>query len=112
MTRWFLVAALLLVPARAGAHTTDVKQIIREIWPDHLEEAAIRVAWCESRHKPTAANRFGYRGLFQMGKKEWRRYGEGGDVFDPWDNAEGALRLYEDRRWQPWTCARMLGFSS
>ena len=95
------VTAPVTVEARGRP---DVEAIIRDVWPDHVEDAAIRVAWCESRHIPTARNRWGFRGLFQMGPREWRRYGHGGNIYNPRDNAAGALRLYQARRWQPWVC--------
>lgn len=101
----------LVVPATpAEAYSTaDVKAIIRDVFPDAHEDAAIRVARCESQFKPTARNRWHYSGVFQMGRREWRAYGRGGNVFNPRDNAEAALRLFRARGWQPWSCARIVG---
>jgi hypothetical protein len=38
-----------------------------------------------------------YKGLFQIGKEEWRRYGEG-DIYDAHDNAMAAARMLADHR--------------
>jgi hypothetical protein len=38
-----------------------------------------------------------YKGLFQIGKDEWRRYGEG-DIYNARDNAMAAARMLADHR--------------
>ncbi|MBU6202098.1 MAG: LysM domain-containing protein, partial [Acidobacteria bacterium] len=56
------------VPAPAPASAQAVIQIIREEWPDHLEEKALQIAWRESNYKPRVVG--GTRnccwGLFQI----------------------------------------------
>lgn len=38
-----------------------------------------------------------YKGLFQIGKEEWKRYGEG-DIYNPRDNAMAAARMLKDHQ--------------
>lgn len=109
--RHVLVAVLMSLglAGPAQASNESVKQIIRDVWPDHLEDQAIAVARCESTLKPSAHRRGSqYKGLFQMGRREWAKYGAGGNPYDPWANAAAALRLHDDRGWRPWTCRRVL----
>lgn len=63
-------------------------------------EAAINVAWCESRLNHRASNGQ-YLGLFQMGAAERARYGHGRTVLA---QARAAQRYYRDAGWRPWTC--------
>lgn len=37
-----------------------------------------------------------YRGLYQLGPDEWKRYGGGADIFDPAANADAAARKLND----------------
>ena len=78
---------------------------IADTWPDQLQRQALDVAWCESRGDATAKNRYGFKGLFQMGAREFRKYGSGNDIFDAHDNAAAAFRYYVDAGgWRPWEC--------
>lgn len=86
-----------------GASPT-LEQAIALTWPDALHAQALNVGWCESRGKPTATNGR-YRGLFQIGPREWAKYGDGNNIFDPVDNAAAAFRYYTDAGWKPWECA-------
>ena len=61
-------------PATTEAPTTvppappapaEIEQIIRDVWPDDLEEQALRIAWRESSYNPRAQN-FCCSGLFQI----------------------------------------------
>jgi hypothetical protein len=63
---------------------------------------ALEVAWCESRFRTSARNGE-YRGLFQLGAWERRRYGEGSD---PWSQARAARSYFvaSGRDWSPWSC--------
>lgn len=73
--------------------------IIRAVF--HNEpDAAISVAWCESRLDVNARNGE-YRGLFQMGARERARYGHGRTVLA---QARAARRYYDHRGWTPWAC--------
>lgn len=38
-----------------------------------------------------------YKGLFQLNADEWRRYGDGGDIYDPEANARAAVRSLQDK---------------
>lgn len=81
---------------------TGCEQAIRATWPSVLVDSALSVSFCESSWNPAASNGTHF-GCFQIGSYEWATYGDG-DVFDPWANSVGALRLYEKRGWQPWVC--------
>ena len=80
----------------------QLEEWIVATWPVELVDEVINVAWCESRGKPTARNGQ-YRGILQMGRNEWKKYGRG-DIFNPIDNLKAGYRLYLDRGWQPWEC--------
>ena len=72
-------------------------------WPDTLERQALNVAWCESKGSAHARNGQ-YRGHFQMGRNEWKRFGNG-DPYNPVDNAAAAYRYYAYAgSWRPWEC--------
>ena len=43
----------------------EIEQIIRDVWPDDLEEQALRIAWRESNYNPRAQN-YCCSGLFQI----------------------------------------------
>lgn len=91
----------VVTPYPGGSHYLEA--VIADTWPEGLRRQALDVAWCESRGKPTARNGQ-YRGLFQIGRSEWKTIGEGGDVHDGWDNSAGAFRLFVQRGWRPWEC--------
>jgi hypothetical protein len=63
---------------------------------------ALRVARCESGLRPRAQNGQ-YRGLFQMGSSERRRFGHGASAFE---QATAAHRYFvlSGRDWSPWSC--------
>ena len=72
-------------------------------WPDGLEHQALNVAWCESKGSAHARNGQ-YRGHFQIGRSEWKRFGSG-DPYDAIDNAAAAFRYYSYAgSWRPWEC--------
>jgi LysM repeat protein len=90
--------------------STDVETIIRSVWPDHLEEKALTIAWRESRYVPTAYNGHCCYGLFQMYysvHRSWlTAYGvnQASDLYDPWKNARAAYALYQRAGgWSPWS---------
>ena len=106
------------VPATTAAPTTtvptrkystdEVKQIIRDVWPDDLEEWALEIAFRESSYQPTAKN-FCCYGLFQINwssHKNWLDdFGvtSASQLFDPAVNAQMALALYNrSGGWGPW----------
>lgn len=87
----------------------EVKQIIRDVWPDDLEERALEIAFRESRYVPTAQN-FCCYGIFQIYwnvHKSWLAdIGITSDqqLFDPETNARAAYALYQRAGgWGPWS---------
>ena len=111
-----------VTPTTAKAPTTTVKKaapaktytraqveaIIREIWPDELEDEAVRIATRESNLIPTAQN-FCCTGLFQIYfnvHKSWlAKIGvtSATQLKDPRVNAFAALVLYNrSGSWAPW----------
>lgn len=79
--------------------------VIHRVWPDKYESQAVRVARCESgpRINPQARNGQ-YRGAFQMGSAERRRYGHSPRSL--WVQARAALRYFNQsgKDWSPWSC--------
>ncbi len=99
-------APTTVAPSSAGPE--DVKQIIRDVWPDELEERALEIAFRESRYVPTAKN-FCCYGIFQMYwnvHKSWLAdIGITNDqqLYDPATNARAAYALYQRAGgWGPW----------
>ena len=85
-----------------------IKQIIRDAWPDELEDRAIEIAYRESRFVPTASN-FCCHGLFQMYwdvHKVWLDdigITSVDQLYDPTTNARAAYALYQRAGgWDPW----------
>ncbi len=86
----------------------DIEKIIRDVWPDELEEHALEIAWRESNYVPTAKNYCCY-GLFQMYwdvHKSWLSgigITSATQLYDPTTNARAAYALYERAGgWGPW----------
>jgi len=85
----------------------EVEAIIREIWPDELEEEALRIAKRESRLNPRAQNYCCY-GLFQIyfnvHKKWLAEMGitSGEQLLDPTTATKAGLKLYQRNGWGPW----------
>jgi LysM repeat protein len=89
----------------------EVIQIIREEWPDELEERAIQIAWRESKFNPRAIgipNDCCY-GLFQIYYR-WHKgwlpsvgVDNASQLLDPRLNARAAYRMYQrNSGWGPW----------
>jgi hypothetical protein len=98
--------ATTVAPSPAGPQ--DVQQIIRDVWPDELEERALEIAFRESRYVPTAKNSCCY-GIFQIYWKVHRSWladlgiTDDQQLYDPATNARAALALYErSGGWGPW----------
>jgi len=92
------------VPASAS----DVQAIIREVFPDDIEDYALEVAYRESRYVPTAKN-FCCYGIFQIYwnvHKSWLAdLGITSDqqLYDARTNIEAAYALYQRAGgWGPW----------
>jgi hypothetical protein len=86
----------------------EVEQIIRDVWPDDLENQAIAIALRESNLSPRAANRCCY-GLFQIyyrWHKNWLPtvgVTSAKQLLDPKLNALAAYTLYQrNNGWGPW----------
>lgn len=85
-----------------------VEEIIRDVWPDELEDRAVRIAWRESRFMPSAHNAccFGiFQVYFSMHRAWLADFGvyQPSDLYDPRVNATVALALYEAAGWSPWS---------
>jgi hypothetical protein len=96
-------------PTTAPPAPAEVEQIIRDVWPDELEDKALEIAYRESRHVPTAWNGHCCYGLFQLYWTVHRAWlGDYGiststDLFDARKNARAAYALYErSGGWGPW----------
>lgn len=105
-------------PATTAAPTTtlprrtytaaEVESIIREVWPDDLEDEAVRIARRESNLQPTARNSCCI-GLFQIYwtvHKGWLTamgITSADQLFDPRVNATAGFALYQrSGGWGPW----------
>ncbi len=94
-----------------SASATAVERIIRDVWPDALENAALAIAWRESGYQPRAQSQC-CSGLFQIYydvHKGWLAdlgIDSRNDLYDPRTNAEAALALYQRAGgWGPWSLA-------
>jgi hypothetical protein len=88
--------------------TGSVRDIIRSVFPDHLEERALEIADRESNFDPRARNYCCY-GLFQIYFEAHRSWlagigvDEAEDLFDPYVNSRAAYLLYQrSGGWSPW----------
>jgi LysM repeat protein len=86
----------------------EIEQIIRDVWPDELEDQALRIAWRESSYNPYAQN-FCCSGLFQIYYEVHAGWladlgvDERSDLYDPRTNATAAYALYQrSGSWEPW----------
>lgn len=72
-------------------------------WPPDQVSAALAVAWCESRWRPTAVGDHGQSlGLWQL----WSGWYEPGEDWrDPVDAAAAALRVWRSEGWEEWSCS-------
>ena len=89
------------VPARpAAVSAAEAVAIIREVWPDDLEERAIEIAWRESNHRSNVNNSCCY-GLFQIHWEAHRSWLSSLGVSSAWQlydakvNAVAAYTLYQ-----------------
>ena len=86
-----------------------MQRLIREIWPDELEEKALQIAWRESNYVANAYNGICCYGVFQMhwvSHRSWLDdYGilSTNDLFDARKNITAAYALYQRAGgWGPW----------
>ena len=96
---------------------STVASRIRAIWPDSVQEKAVRVATCESGLGVIAVGGPNTNGTLDFGVFQFntggtlQAYLPGSTTAAKIDasvhmdeNIRAALRLYQDRGWQPWTC--------
>lgn len=87
---------------------SEVQQIIRDIWPDELEEKALDIAFRESRFDARAYNGWCCYGVFQLYwtvHEGWLDdYGIDSieDLYDARKNTEAAYAMYQSSGWGPW----------
>jgi Transglycosylase SLT domain len=87
-------------PVHQGSAETD--QAIRDAARAHgLDVNTMRsIASIESSMNPSsnANRRTQYKGLYQIGRDEWRRFGGDGNIYSARDNAMAAARMFEANR--------------
>ena len=94
-------------PRPAPSAPQPVEAIIRDVWPDHLENEAVRIAKRESNLQPEVRNACCF-GLFQIYYNVHRSWladlgiTSSNQLFDARTNAEAAYALYQRNGWQPW----------
>lgn len=94
-------------PAAASYTPAQVEQIIRQVWPDDLEDHALAIAQRESKLVPTSRNYCCY-GLFaiyyEAGKRLLNSIGvtSADQLLDPWINTRAAVAIYQAAGWTPW----------
>lgn len=95
-----------MAPNPSGSRSSP-EQIIRDVWPDDIEDQALAIAFRESRLVPTARNSCCF-GLFQIhyaAHRGWlAQFGVTSptDLLDPSTNAVVAFALYQAAGWGPW----------
>jgi hypothetical protein len=108
-------AATSAPPAATSAPATtrtwtaaEVTQVIRDVWPDELEDKAIAIATRETRLIPTAHN-WCCHGIFaiyfEAGKRLLATLGitSIAQLYDPVVNSTAAYAIYQAAGWDPWT---------
>lgn len=95
----------------------DIKQMIRDVWPDNLEDRAIQIGYRESRYVPTVRTWCCF-GILQVHKQHlaWLCPLMGvcttDQLYDPLTNIQAAYALYErvdeangdkGSGWSPWS---------
>jgi len=102
-------AAKPAVPIKAYTRN-EIETIIRDIWPDDLENQALKIAWRESNLRPEVINRRTRccYGLFQICYR-WHTgwlpsvgVTSAEQLFDPVLNTLAAYKLYQRNGWGPW----------
>ena len=96
-------------PASGRVATTDeVQALIREIWPDDIEERALKIAYNEAKWRPDLHNWCCY-GVFALyydfvPANLKARYGvdEPSDLYDARTNISIAYEIYLLSGWDPW----------
>lgn len=87
-------------PRPAAVPESQAAAIIRDVWPDDLEERALEIAWRESNHRSNVNNWCCY-GLFQIHWEAHRSWlatigvTSVSQLYDPVVNANAAYTLYQ-----------------
>jgi len=87
-------------PVTQGSAETD-QAIVDASRAHHLDPNTMRsIASIESSMNPSsnAHRATQYKGLYQIGHDEWRRFGAGGNIYSARDNAFAAARMFEANR--------------
>ena len=90
--------------ARVATDRGSVGELIRQYdWP---VEEALAVAWCESRHDPSAVSPDGQNlGLFQIhAPSHASKLRPDESLLDPVVNVRVAYEIWRDQSWAPWAC--------
>jgi hypothetical protein len=99
-----LAAGCIHVNSQAGnSNGCAYSDRIHEVFQGQGDKATA-IAWRESRCQPSAYNRSGASGLFQLlGHEDLvRAVCMNGDVFDAECNIQAAYMLYRSSGWGPW----------
>lgn len=97
-----------VTPSKQNWSQDEVIAIIRQVWPDELEEKAIAIAWRESKHRPGVRNYccFGVFQIYWNVHKGWLSsigVTAAEQLYNPLVNAQAALMLYNRAGgWGPW----------
>lgn len=89
-------------PSRQGSAEVD-RAIVEAAQAHHLDPNTMRsIASIESDMNPSsnASRSTQYKGLYQIGRNEWERFGNGGNIYSAQENAMGAARMFEANRTQ------------
>lgn len=95
-------------PAGRNYSAGEAEQIIRDVWPDDLENQALAIAKRESNLHPTSHNSCCV-GLFQIHWNANQRFLNSIAItsvtmlYDPITNATAAYRMYLRSGWAPWS---------
>lgn len=95
-------------PPLRSYSAAEVEQIIRDVWPDDLEDRAVAIAKRESNLRPVARN-WCCIGLFQIYWSANQRFlstigiTSASMLFDPVSNANAAYAMYLRSGWGPWS---------
>jgi soluble lytic murein transglycosylase-like protein len=101
-------AAVTPRAAETTARQAASVSAIRAVWPNALENTALRIAWRESRYNASAISRSGDYGTMQINwqaHRGWLRtmgITNPRQLLDPMVNARVAYRLYQLNGWRPW----------
>lgn len=96
------------VTAPPSAPSGSVEDMIRAIWPDDLENQALRIAYRESRYQPGVTSSTGCcHGVFQIHEVHFgwmRAHGvtSVSQLFNAETNIRMAYELYKRNGWAPW----------